>query len=188
MLVGNTGATGAFKDTEDKDDNLRLEVDILPNTTSVELAVVVAALALGVDPIEADGKLPVFTEDESGCDSRLPRKSLLGAGPNFVSVGGGFESVLVTPDEAIPGAVFSVAASAVGCVLSPNWNGNVLLPPPGDAKLVVVEKVGRLANNELKEGVAVEVVLLVVVVVTPVTLKDDPGGFVSKVGEAFCCT
>ena len=185
--MGNSGATGAFKDTEDKDDNLRLEVDILPNTKSVEPAVVVAVLASGVDPIEADGELPVFTEDESGCDSRLPRKSLLGIGPNFVSVGGGFESVLVTPDEAIPGVVFSVAASAVGCVLSPNWNGNVLLPPPGDAKLVVVEKVGRLANNE-KEGVAVEVVLLVVVVVTPVTLKDDPGGFVSKVGEAFCCT
>lgn len=177
--MGNTDTTGAFKVTEDKDDSLRLEVDILPNTKSVEPAVVVAVLALGV---------PVFTEDESGCDSRLPRKSLLGTGPNFVSVGGGFESVLVTPDEAIPGVVFSVAASAVGCVLSPNWNGNVLLPPPGDVKLVVVEKVGRLANNELKEEVAVEVVLLVVVIATPVMLKDDPGGFVSKVGEAFCCT
>ena len=148
----------------------------------------VAVLALAVDPTEADGELLVFTEDESGCDSRLPRKSLLGIGPNFVSVGGSFESVLVAPDEAIPGAVFSVAASAVGCVLSPNWNGNVLLLPPCDAKLVVVEKVGMLANNELKEGVAVKVVLLVVVVVMPVMLKDDPGGFVSEIGEAFCCT
>lgn len=180
--MGNSGGPGAFIDTEDKDDNLRLEVDILPNTIPEEPAVVVAVLA---DPIKADAELPVFAVDESGCDSRLPRKSLLGVGPpNFVSVGGGFESVLGAPEEAIPGVVFPFAASVVGCVLCPNWNG----PSPGDTKLVVVEKVGRLANNVLKEGLAAEVVLLAVGVVTPVTLKDDPGGFVSTVGEALGCT